>query len=83
MGSRQTTHVELIPLDLLKVDGNRALARLGIINVACSMRCQISVTVLEGWDFELPAPAIHVSRTVDRNADSHVPVVQAHSILYK
>lgn len=54
-------YVEFISLDVLEIDGDGALAWLDIVDIACSMRCQISMTILESWDLELPAPALAVS----------------------
>lgn len=54
-------YVEFISLDVLEIDGDGALARLDIVDIACSMRCQISMTILKSWDLELPAPALAVS----------------------
>ena len=58
---RMQAYVEFISLDVLEIDGDGALAWLDIVDIACSMRCQISMTILESWDLELPAPALAVS----------------------
>lgn len=72
---RMQAHVELISLDLLEIDGDGALSRLDIVDIACSMRCQISMTILEGWDLEFSGPAFAVSWPEDRDVDSrlHTP----------
>ena len=50
-------HVKLISLYLVEIDGDRALSRFSVVDIACSMRSQIRMTILVSWDLELSAPA--------------------------
>ena len=43
---RGQTYIELIALDILKVQGNRVLSGFDLVHVADTMRCQVNLAIL-------------------------------------
>ena len=54
----ETTHVEVTSVDGFKVDGDRLLPRFVIVDVACTMRGQVCMTVLILGDLLPPVVAL-------------------------
>jgi len=85
-------YIELKALHILEVQGDRVLPRLGLVDVAYSMRCQIHLAVLVvrelefSWEGKMSACRVsslesRVSRLFSHAA--HSPLIQPHIVLDK
>ena len=66
-------------LDILQVDGQRVVPGILIINIAYSMRGQISMTLLASRDLVLAGSSqLHI-----RSSHKDIPFIETYAVLHK